>query len=324
MSPGEFAVPGALLRTAGDGLTGEGDDLARPPSAPVPGPRRWYDGAVLAFAVLVMFGGGVVAVLAVSGAALLAIVALRFAVPLLARTEEAAVLEADGLARDTPLAPAPRARFVLTTSRLSRRRGMQDLAALVTPIGCAALCVPLFGGRILTRDEGLNNWQKFAVLGSVALAALLVGPLVGIGLRRVVSAHEAERKVAAVGTAACCVLVGLAGALPSLAAFVALTFLGEAFIFAVARSVVRCVRATVAARDRPAAWWLLFLYSMVVGALAGGVLLDLVAAKESPRWAVVLLAPFGLGAAGWVLAAANRNTTAREAADIVVSVRERR
>ena len=324
MSRDDFAVPGALLRTAGDGLTGEVEDLARPPSAPVPGPRRWYDGAALAVVVLVMFGGGVIAVLAVSGAALLAIVGVRLAVPLLARKEEAAVLALDGLPADTPLARAPRPKLLLTASRLSRRRGMQDLAALVAAVGCAALCLPFFGGRVLTRDEGLNNWQKYAVLGSVALAALLVGPLVAAALRRVIGADEADRKLAAIGTAVCCLLVGLAGAIPSLAAFVALAFVGEAFIYAVACGVVRCVNATVAARERPAAWWLLFLYAQAVGALAGGVLLDLVAAKESPRWAVVLLAPLGLAAGAWVLAAANRNTTARESADIVVSVRERR
>ena len=324
MSPGEFAVPGALLRTAGEGLSGEVDDLDRPPPAPVPGPRRWYDGAALAFVVLVMFGSSIIATLAVSAAGLMAIVVVRVAVPLLARREEAAVLSAEGLPADTPLAPATRPRFMLTASRLSRRRGMQDLLAVVTPIGCAALCVPFFGGRILTRDEDLNNWQTYAVLGSVALAALLAGPVLASALRRFVTGEEADRKLAAIGTAACCVCVGLAGAVPSLPAFVALTFVGEAFIYVIARGVVRCVGATVAARDRPAAWWLLLVYSQAVGALAGGVVLDLVAAKESPRWAVALLAPFGVAAGAWVLAAANRNTTAREAADIVVSVRERR
>src|SRR5436305_4814962 len=152
MDPGRFAVPGALLRTAGDGLTGEVDDLGRP-SAPVPGRSRWYDGAVLAFVLLVMFALGVVPALVVGVGGVVLLVFMRAALPHLARVEDAAVLSAEGLPPDTPLAPAVQPRLLLTASRLGRRRGIQDLNVLAVAMGCAALVVPFFGGRILMRDE---------------------------------------------------------------------------------------------------------------------------------------------------------------------------
>src|SRR5436190_3092943 len=286
MDPGNFAVPGALLRTAGDGLAGEVEDLDRLPSAPVPGRSRWYDGAVLAFVLLVIFAVGVAPALVVGVGGVGLLLGMRFAVPYLARNEDAAILTAEGLPPDTPLAPVAQPRLLLTAGRLGRRRGMQDLAALAVAMGCAALVVPLFGGRILMRDESLNNWQRYAVLGSVAFAALVCGPLVAWALRRVVRDTETERKLAAIGTGLCCLGVGVAGFMPWLAAFAALLFLGESFVYVAARGVVRCVNSTVPARERPAAWWLLLIYAELVGALVGGVLRDLVSARETPRWAL--------------------------------------
>jgi ABC-type branched-subunit amino acid transport system ATPase component len=279
---------------------------------------------VLAFVLLTVFALGVGPVIGFGVGGFVLILCMRVAVPAFARAEEGAVLAAEGLPADTPLAPAVQPRLLPTASRLIRRRGIQDLAALAVAIGCAALVVPLFGGRILMRDLSLNNWQRFAVLGSVAFAALVCGPVAAWLLGRVVGAREVDRKLAAIGTGACCVLVGLAGFMPWLWVFVVLLFLGESCVYAIARSVVRCVADTVSARERPAAWWLLLIYAELVGALVGGILLDLVAARESPRWSLVLVAPLGLAVAGWVLATVNRGSSVRESADIVASVRERR
>ncbi|MFL6238842.1 MAG: ATP-binding cassette domain-containing protein [Actinomycetes bacterium] len=325
MGPGNFAVPGALLQTAGDGQTGEVADLDRPPPAPVPGRTHWYDGVVVAFVLLVMFGAGVGGVLGGLGLALLLVILLRLLGPVQARAEEQRLLVADGLPAETAIAPAQRLHLFAVSGRLGRRRGMQDLMALAVPLGSAALAVALFGGRVLERNLGLNTWQRYAVLASVAMAALLIGPAVAFVLDGFLrGTPELDRRLAGIGTAVCCLCVGIAGTVSSLGWFVALTFIGEAFIFVVARGVSRCVTRTVSARERFAAWWLLWVYAALVGALVGGILLDLVAARESPRWALALVAPIGLAVGAWVLSGAGRAATDREAHDVVLSVRERR
>jgi ABC-type branched-subunit amino acid transport system ATPase component len=271
-----------------------------------------------------MFGTGIGGTLAAAALALLLVVGLRFATPTLARSEDERLLEADGLPAETPLVPAPKLRFFATSGRLGRRRGMQHLIALAVPLGCAAFAAPFFGGRVLMRDIGLNNWQRYTALSSVAMAALLLGPVVAWVLDGFFRGTvELDRKLAGAGTAVCCLFVGIAGAMGSLGWFVALLFIGESFVFVAARGVSRCIQATVSARERPSAWWLLLVYSELVGALVGGVLLDLIAARESPRWSVALLAPAGIAVGAWVLFTTSRDLTAKEAQSAVLSVRER-
>ena len=65
-------------------------------------------------------------------------------------------------------------------------------------------------------------------------------------------------------------------------------------------------------------------YALVVGGLVGTIVLDLIASSASPRTAVLLLAPAGVLAAGWVVAGSRQATTAREARDVVTAVLERR
>jgi ABC-type branched-subunit amino acid transport system ATPase component len=326
MNPGDFAVPGALLRTAGDGLTGEVADLDQPPSAPVPGRTRWYDGAAAALVVLGVLGGGVVPAIGITVAALglIAIVVANLFAPVLARAEDRRLLAAMGLPEDTPLAPRPRTRLTATTGRVGRRRGVRDFAALSAVLGCAAVAVPLFAGRVLMRDESATQWTRLAVLASAAFAGLLLGPLVAAAMSWLaVRQVDPERVVAASSVATFSLAVGLSGLLPSLTGTAVLLAIGECFVFAACRGTARCINVAVAAAERPAAWLSLYVFAVVVGGGVGATILDLVAARESPRWAVVILAPVGLAVAAGVLTAANRGTTKREAAEVVAAVRER-
>src|SRR3954469_3078584 len=179
-NPGSFAVPGALLRTAGDGLTGEVDDLDRPPPAPLPARTHWYDGAAAAVVVLGVLGAGVVPVIGITIAALGLVAILISAVltPMQAAAEERRLLVAMDLPADTPLAPRVRTRVTKLAGRVGRRRGVRDLAALAAVVGCAAVAVPLCVGRVLLRDEDATDWTRIAVLSSAAFAGLVLGPLV--------------------------------------------------------------------------------------------------------------------------------------------------
>src|SRR4051812_48224204 len=122
MNPGDFAVPGTLLRTAGDGLTGEVADLGHPPLAPVPGRTHWYDGAAAALVVLGVLGAGAVVALGITiGALGLVVIAVAAVLaPSRARVEERELLVGMGLPEDTPLAPRVRTGFVATAGRVGR------------------------------------------------------------------------------------------------------------------------------------------------------------------------------------------------------------
>src|SRR4051812_24847074 len=150
MSRDNLAVPGALLRTAGDGLTGEVDDLDPVPSARVPDRSHWYDGAVPALVVLGLLGAGVVPALGIA-VVVLALVVIVVGGPLApgrARGEEPRLPELAGLPAAAPLAPPVRIRLTATAGRVARRRGVRDFSALSAVVGCACFAVPLFVGRI--------------------------------------------------------------------------------------------------------------------------------------------------------------------------------
>jgi ABC-type branched-subunit amino acid transport system ATPase component len=327
MSPGEFAVPGALLRTAGDGHTGEVDDLDRPPSAPVPGPRHWYDGGLAALVVLGILGGGVIPAIGITVAllGLVAIVGAGLVAPTFARAEERRLLVAMDLPEDTPLAPRPRIKLFATAGRLGRRPGVRDFAWLAAVVGSATVAVPLFAGRVLTRDESATHWTRLAVLASAAFAGLVLGPLVAGAMSWLaIRQADPERVVAATSVAAFTLGIGLAGLMPSLPTTAVFLALGECFVYAACRGVARCLAVGVTAAERPAAWLSIYGFATLVGGAVATMLLDLIAARESPRWALVLLAAMGLVVAAFVIFNATRGTTMREAAEVIASVRERR
>ena len=327
MDPGKFAVPGALLRTAGDGLTGEVADLDQLPSAPVPGRTHWYDGGVAALVILGVLGGGVIPAIGIAVAALglVAICVTAGLAPMRARSEERAVLTAIGLPPETALAPRLRTRLAATAGRVGRRRSIRDLSALGAVLGCAAIAIPLFAGRVLVRDEGVSHWSRLAVLASAAFAGLVLGPLVAAAMSWLaVRQADPDRVVAASSVGAFGLAVGLAGLMPTLVTTAIFLAIGACFVVAACRGIARVLNVAVAAFERPAAWLSVYLYAVLVGGAVGVTVLDLIAARESPRWAVVLLAPPALIAAALVLAGAGRGLTARDAAEVVASVRERR
>ncbi len=249
MSPGNFDVPGALLRTAGDGLSGGVADLDRPPRAPVPGVAHWYDGGVAALVVLSVFGGAVLPVPFAAAAVGLAAIAIAAAIaPSQSRAEERRVLASIELPEDTPLAPPPRSRVLATAGRVGRRRGVRDFAALAAVMGCIAIAVPLFAGRVLIRDENATHWTRIAVLGAAAFAGLFLGPLVAgamswLAVRQV----DPERIVAASAVGLCGLATGLAGVMPTLATTAALLAVGACFVVAACRGTARCLNVAVAA-----------------------------------------------------------------------------
>src|SRR3954454_7315479 len=324
--PGTFAVPGALLRTAGDGPTEAANDLDQPPVAPVPGRTHWYDGGAAAAVILGVLGAGVVPAIGITICALgLVAIAVGAALaPSRARAEERRLLVAMGLPEDTPLAPPVRTRLTATAGRIGRRRGVRDFTASAAVLGCAAIAVPLFAGRVLIRDADATDWTRIAVLSSAAFAGVVLGPAVAGALSWLaVRQADPPRVVAASGVALFSIGIGLSGLMPSLVTTALFLAVGECFVFAACRGIARCLNLAVSAAERPAAWLSLYVFGLLVGGAVGATILDLIAAREAPRWAVLLLAPVGIAAAAGLLIGVNRGTTVREAAEVVASVRER-
>lgn len=327
MDPVDFAVPGALLRTAGEPTPGDGQEPDDVGHAPVLTAVRWWDGIPVAVIVLALLGVGVVPLLAtiVVVAALATLVVVGVLASRRAGVEERAALVAAGISPDAALAPVARGRVIATAQQLALRRGVRDLLTLAAPVGAACFAGPLFAGRILHGHEHISDGHRLAALALAAVVAAALSPLAARGFALLArNRPDPDRLIAAVTTAWLCVFVGFAALAPTTATIAILLGIGELAAFALARALTRCLVATVAARERPAAWSLLALYSFVVGGLVGTILLNLIATNGHTRAALWLLAPAGALAAAYVAAGTGRRTTARESADVVAAVRERR
>jgi ABC-type branched-subunit amino acid transport system ATPase component len=325
-----FGVPEELLRSAeGQPSPASGGDDVDPRVDSTRlrvGPLVGAPAAALVSG-LTGFGVGPLSAGIVILVAVALLVVVRYDAHRQAAWDERALLESLGEPADAALAPEPRRGITTVASRLTRRRGIRDLLILAPPIGAACFAIPLFGGRVLVRNEHalhgghsqLHVAAVIAVGAGIALALVVTRtPLVrgGGDPERVLAGAFAGLGLVVVG-AAMTPSLGLHGTTAVLAAGEALTVAGVVF-------GCRCLVGSTGARERPAAWLLATTYSLVVGGLIGTIVLDLIASSRSPAFAMRCLIVPGTLAGGWLVFQSRTSTTAKEARDVVIAVLERR
>jgi ABC-type branched-subunit amino acid transport system ATPase component len=325
-----FGVPEELLRTADDTAAGPRDGAALDPRVDAVrlrvGPLVGMPAALCLAALLGFATAPIPGVIAVGLSVVLFVVVVIDA-KRQAAWEERALLESLGESPEAALAPVPASGLIATATRLTRRRGIRDLLVAVIAVGATAFAVPLFGRRVLVRNENAPHDAHSALLiaavvGIVAGVVLAQGVM--LGAKRA-PARDVERIAAGLGVALGTSLIGLAMTPPfGRSGTTALLGLGEAVLVAAAILAGRCLIGSTAGHERPAAWLLVLTYALVVGGLVGTIVLDLIASSRSPAFAMRFLVGVGVVCGGWLTFQARAATTADEARDVVLAVVERR